>query len=116
MQACEEALLHTDFSRDPPALERMLTADFEEISSSGRLSDRQAVAQWLLHKDPAARWHLQELAVTELTPVLRLVRYHAKQILPVASAGSGALHSSLWRFSASAQCWQLQFHQATKLS
>lgn len=115
MQACEEALLHTDFSSKVAALEKMLTADFTEVSSSGVISTRQVVVNWLLGKDAAARWRFNTLSVTELTADLRLVLYHAQQIAPVPSTSKGALHSSLWCYNGALQCWQLRFHQATKI-
>ena len=115
MQACEEALLHTDFSADPAALDNWLTADFTEVSSSGIVSGRDAVMAWLLRKDPRARWQLTDLGATDLAQGLRLVRYHATQTAPQASTSKGALHCSLWSFNPSLQRWQLRFHQATKI-
>lgn len=115
MQACEEVLLHTDFSNKAVLLEQMLTADFAEVSSSGVISKRQVVVSWLLGKDPAARWRFTDVSVTELTADLRLVRYHAQQIAPLPSTSKGALHSSLWCYNGALQCWQLRFHQATRI-
>ena len=115
MLALEDALLHRDHGAAPAALGRMLAPAFTEVSSSGRESDRAAVLQWLLHKDPAARWQLSDLQAEELAPGVRLVRYHAQQVAPVRSPGNGAWHCSLWCFDDSGQCWQLRFHQATRL-
>jgi len=115
MQALEEALLHNDHASTPGQLERMLAPEFTEIASSGRRSDRAAVLHWLLHKDPAARWQLHDLQAETLAPGLRLVRYHAQQVAPVRSNSNGAWHCSLWTYSAAAECWQLRFHQATRL-
>lgn len=114
MLACEQHLLHGDFRDDPGALERLFAPDFVEISH-GRVSDRAQVIAWLLQKDPEARWAFNDLQVTELAPGVRLVRYHAQQILPQPSQGNGALHSSIWCFSKEMQLWQLRFHQATRL-
>ena len=114
MLACEEALLHSDFSNDRLPLDRVLAPDFVEISH-GRVSDRAQVVAWLLRKDPAARWAFEGVHVTELAQGVRLVRYHAKQSSPTASEGKGALHSSIWCFSREQHCWQLKFHQATKI-
>ena len=111
----EEKLLHTDFSKHPELLEHLLAAEFTEINASGLTGSRAAVCQWLLQKDKAARWRLSELVVTELQPLMRLVNYHASQIAPVPSASKGALHSSIWNFNQQRQCWQLRFHQATKV-
>lgn len=115
MQLLEEALLHADHTRAPARLEMMLAPEFREVASSGRQSDRAAVMHWLLHKDPAARWQLHDLQAEVLAPGLRLVRYHAQQVAPVRSSGNGAWHCSLWTFSTAAGCWQLRFHQATRL-
>lgn len=115
MLACEQALLHTDFSGDIVALDRLLAPDFVEISN-GRVSERAQVVAWLLRKDPAARWSFDDMHVSELAQGVRLVRYRARQILPEASQGHGALHSSIWCFSRELRCWQLRFHQATKIS
>lgn len=114
MLTCEQELLHGDFRDDPAALERLLTSDFVEISH-GRVSDRAQVIAWLLKKDSAARWEFADLHVTELASDVRLVRYRAKQTLPQPSQRNGALHSSIWCFSDGLKCWQLRFHQATKI-
>lgn len=111
----EERLLHTDFSNQPQLLEDMLAAEFTEINASGQTGSRAAVCQWLMQKNKAARWRLTEVVVTELQPQMRLVNYHASQIAPVPSASKGALHSSIWNFNQQLQCWQLRFHQATKV-
>lgn len=115
MLACEQTLLHTDFSDDIVALDRLLAADFVEISN-GRVSERAQVVAWLLRKDPAARWSFDDIHVNELAPGIRLVRYRAKQILPEASQGGGALHSSIWCLNREMHCWQLRFHQATRVA
>jgi len=115
MQALEEALLHANHANAPVQLEHMLAPEFTEVASSGRRSDRAAVLHWLLHKDTAARWQLHDLQVEILAPGLRLVRYHAQQVAPVRSNSNGAWHCSLWTFSHAAACWQLRFHQATRL-
>lgn len=114
MQACETALLHTDFSRQPELLELMLAHDFQEVSSMGR-SGRESVRQWLLQKDPRARWEIDQLEASEIAQDLRLVTYHARQVIPERTASKGSLHSSLWCYSKQLQCWQLRFHQASKL-
>jgi hypothetical protein len=115
MQALETALLHDDHTHDVAALERLLASEFIEVNSFGGETSRSEVLQWLLQKDPAARWQLSEFAVQELAEGLCLVRYHAQQIAPQRSASKGARHVSLWGLSAELKCWQLRFHQATKV-
>jgi Uncharacterized protein conserved in bacteria len=114
MQALELKLLHQDHRAAPEELEALLAPEFQEVASSGHRSDRAAVMRWLLQKDPAWRWELRELSVDELTSELRLVRYHARQIVPLRPESKGAWHSSLWHRNGAGQ-WQLRFHQATRL-
>lgn len=115
MQACEEYLLHSDFRERPQVLDSLLAAEFVEVAATGTIASRAEVLQWLQDKDPAARWEFSELQAVELAPGLRHVRYHARKLLPVPSTGKGSLHSSLWRYNDALRCWQLYFHQATRL-
>jgi len=115
MQALEAALLHDDHSHAVAALERLLASEFIEVNSFGGETSRSEVLQWLLQKDPVARWQFNEFTVHELAEGLCLVRYHAQQVAPQRSGSKGARHVSLWGFDAVLQCWQLRFHQATKV-
>jgi hypothetical protein len=115
LQSLEETLLHGDHLRDPAALERLLAPEFIEVNAVGGETSRNEVLGWLLQKNPAARWQLRDMDVQELAQGLCLVRYHAQQIAPQRSTSKGARHVSLWSFSGALQCWQLRFHQATKV-
>jgi hypothetical protein len=114
MQQLEQALLHADHRANPAKLEQLLAPDFQEVSPRGTVSSREDVMQWLLQKDPAHRWQWQDWQVQELAPQVCLVRYHAQQCVP-ASPSKGSLHSSLWRYDQTLQCWRLAFHQSTKV-
>lgn len=115
MQALEDALLHTGHAQNPAALEQVLAPEFVEVNAMGGETSRSEVLRWLLQKDPTARWQFSEVVVQELAKDLRLVRYHAHQIAPQRSTSKGARHVSLWAYSTALQCWQLRFHQATKV-
>lgn len=114
MQQLEQALLHQDFQHKPAELERLLAADFMEVSPQGSQTTRSEVLQWLLQKNPEDRWLFTDWQVNEVTPGLRVVRYHAVRCVP-ASASKGARHLSLWRQHAEGH-WQLWFHQSTKVA
>jgi hypothetical protein len=114
MLALELWLLHTDHRTDPAALELRLAPGFEEVAASGHRADRASVLAWLLDKYPALRWELNELTVSDAGDGLRLVRYHARQVVPERPQSKGAWHSSFWKRDASGH-WQLWFHQATRL-
>lgn len=115
MQLLETALLHTDFSAQPQQLDLLLADSFEEVSPNGQTSSRAQVSHWLLHKDASQRWQLSQWQVTELAPTVRLVRYHAVQMVP-ASQSKGSMHCSLWMYDLALQSWRLRFHQSSKVS
>jgi hypothetical protein len=115
MLALELSLLHDDFSADTEALEQMLGEDFREISPFGTVTARPEVIKWILDKDPASRWSLADFHVEVLGNDARLLTYHAARTGPLASGSKGARHCSLWRFNSAQQCWQLAFHQSTKV-
>lgn len=110
----EELLLHQDFSASPGQLEAMLGEDFREIDPGGREVPRDKVVEWLLGKDPAARWEFTRFEVQELAAGLVLATYHARQIQPAGASSGGAVHSSIWREKLPGKTWQLVFHQSTR--
>lgn len=114
MQTLELRLLHTDFRNDASALEAMLADDFHEVSPRGQLTSRAEVVQWLLRKEPTHRWQCTDWHVTELAASVRLVRYHAVQVIP-PSRSRGAVHCSLWSYDEALRDWRLRFHQSCKL-
>jgi hypothetical protein len=115
MQSLETHLLHTDFHNDSAAIEALLADDFQEVSPLGAVTSRAEVVQWLLQKDSSQRWQFSDWQLTELAPIVRLVRYHAVRVVP-ASQSKGALHCSVWSYDAAEQCWRLRFHQSSKVS
>ena len=115
LQQLEQQLLHTDFTASPAQLEAMLADDFAEVSPLGRSSTRAQVLEWLLHKDPLHRWHFSAWQFTTLAPAAALLRYHAVQSVP-PSQSKGALHVSLWCFNSERHCWQLRYHQSSKVT
>jgi hypothetical protein len=116
MLARELSLLHRDFSRDSETLEQMLAPDFREISPAGALVTRQDVIRWILNKHAADRWTLTDFRVEADSGSTVLLSYHARRSGPEHAGSKGARHCSLWRFNAGLQCWQLAFHQSTKVS
>jgi hypothetical protein len=116
VQALELSLLHRDFSGDPEALEHLLAAEFREISPAGTVTTRQEVIHWILNKNPADRWSLTDITVEILGGDAILLAYHALRTGPTASGTKGARHCSMWRFNTELDCWQLAFHQSTRVT
>ena len=112
----EELLLHQDFSNSPEQLESMLGEDFREIDPGGREVGRDAVIQWILGKNPAARWEFAGFEVRQLAEDVVQATYLARQIHPQKKTSAGAMHCSLWRENGPGKHWQLIFHQTTKIA
>jgi hypothetical protein len=100
----EERLLHPDREPDRKELFSLLTDDFREFCSSGRIFNRQQVLDDLLSSTarPATIHHFYVEALAE---TVALVTYRVTT--PVAVSH----RSSLWVFRDNR--WQLQFHQGT---
>jgi hypothetical protein len=47
----EEKLLHSDVRKNPEILNELLSEDFEEIGSIGKISSREEVIDWLVTKE-----------------------------------------------------------------
>ena len=109
IKALEEKLLHSDVRKNPEILNELLAEDFEEIGSTGKVSIRDDVVQWLVTKERDARWSLSEFRVRELTPDLVLAVYCAIKV----GNSSGSIRSSIWKQSGGH--WKMVFHQATKM-
>ena len=112
----EESLLHTDMRSHPETLNALLAIEFEEVSPTGQIVSRESVLEWLLNKDVNVRWALEDFQFRDLGNELVLLRYQAKQIAPQVSTSLGSLRTSLWRKNIDTECWQMVFHQATKIS
>jgi len=109
----EEKLLHTDVRGNPEILNELLSEDFEEIGSIGKISSREEVANWLVTKDKDIEWTLSEFRVRELTPELVLVNYRANKKGQLSNNSKGSLRSSIWKLCDDK--WKMIFHQGTKI-
>jgi len=87
----EELLLHQDFSSSPELLESMIGDDFYEINSDGKIVERGEVVEWLLGKNPTARWQFSSFNVVNLSDNLVLATYKARQIVPEGKSAGGSV-------------------------
>jgi len=113
LRDCEETLLHTDFSQRRAMLEDLLAPDFIEFGVTGRINKRESVLEWLLNKDKNARWLFSDFRIQACNNEMAVVIYHAIQ-QGKEDVSKGALHSSVWQWSAELESWQMVFHQASK--
>ena|SRR5580698_1908240 len=104
LYSLEERLLHPDREPDRTALIPMLSEDFKEFCSSGRIFNRQQTIDVMMSSAPRAAT-IHHFYVTQLAENVALATYRSTTAL-------AATHrSSLWVFRDNH--WQLLFHQGT---
>ena len=106
----EETLLRPETRSDPTLLTALLTEEFREIGSSGRLFSRDAILDDLRAESAPRRVSLSGFECRMLSDTLALVTYktvrETSQMPPYA-----ALRSSIWIYRDAR--WQVLFHQGT---
>ena len=116
----ELKLLNTDLRANPSVIDELLDNAFEEISNNGQVNTRQQVVTWLLNKDNAQLWSLQNFRIKWLSNNTVITIYHAVVHDQTTEATNGlkqksnpgSIHSSVWQRSN--EHWKMVFHQATK--
>ncbi len=107
LQALEERLLQPEVRGNRALLEELLTPEFSEFGSSGRVFGREAIVALLAAEQGSNDMRLEELACDLLAPGVALVTYRI-----VRGAGPGSLRSSVWVQRDGR--WQMRFHQGTR--
>jgi hypothetical protein len=110
LERLETELLHALTRHDPEHISNLLTEDFCEFGSSGRIYSKTDILEFLRTESPR-RFSVTDLRVTVLADGIALVRYQVRQEEP-GRESSESLRSSLWVLRDSR--WQLLFHQGTK--
>lgn len=105
IRALEEKLLNTDVRTSPDKLSRLLTDDFFEIGSSGRVWRKQD----LMGEQGAGevRMTLSEFDMYPISGEAVLATYRIMN----EDTGIETLRSSIWKFRD--ERWQMFFHQGT---
>ncbi len=111
----ELKLLHTDMRVNPSVADALLSEEFEEIGNDGRVQSRQAVIEWLLHKDAQQRWSLEDFRIKMLSndvvmAIYRAVKMNAS-LETYLKPSKASLRSSIWRRHGDS--WKMVFHQAS---
>jgi hypothetical protein len=107
----EERLLHTDVRENSIIVTELLSDDFEEVGSDGKISSREEVIEWLVNKEENVRWSLNDFRIKELSPDLIVATYIAvKDNQPNSSR---SIRSSIWKKYS--DNWKMIFHQGTKI-
>lgn len=108
----EESLLEPTVRKSAAELAALMTEDFAEFGSSGRVYDRQVVIEALL-AEPAVPWRgtLGDFAVRLLAPGTALVTYRLLPRGAAAGLAHSSLRSSIWQLEG--ERWRMVFHQGT---
>lgn len=102
----EAQLLNPAVRKDPLAVAALLTDDFREFGSSGRVyTKREIIAA--LGTEQQAVIEMTDLAAVELCRGIVLVTYRSRR------EGVEALRSSVW--VRKGKTWKMAFHQGTRV-
>jgi hypothetical protein len=108
----EERLLDPVVRRSPEAVGRLLDDDFEEIGSSGRLFDRDALIEALAGETTSGRMTIDDWSTHPVGPDVVLAVFSTR-----ATGSDGvsrvSRRSSIWIRRGGR--WLLRFHQGTRV-
>jgi len=110
LRRLEEALLNPVVRRDRARVSALLTEDFLEFGSSGRVWTRDRILDLLAsaaYQLPSA----EDFECRKIAEGVALVTYRSVRADPQTGQRSAALRSSLWVEESGE--WRMRFHQGT---
>jgi hypothetical protein len=110
LRALEEELLQPAVRKTASRLDALLSDDFMEFGSSGRVFDKQAIIDILKSESPTRR-SLTGFRTLSLGPGVVLTTYRATSYDASGEQPIHSLRSSVWRLLDAR--WQIVFHQGT---
>lgn len=108
----EEKLLSPETRKSSDEVMALLSENFIEIGSSGRIYEKQDVLDALKVEKPT-QFSLADFKAIPLADGVVLVTYRSTMEREDGKAGSSSLHSSIWKKGQGG--WKLVFHQGTPL-
>jgi hypothetical protein len=114
IQSLELRLLHADLTATPNVAEELLSEEFEEIGSNGRITGREQVREWLRSKRSDEHWNFTEFRARSLSTELVLATYRATKVGSGEYGSKGSRRCSLWKCCNGN--WRMVFHQATGIA
>lgn len=109
LRNCEEALIDPEVRRDRERGKALLSADFVEFGSSGRVWSRDAILD-LMQQEDYAPVELEDFRCVVLSETVALVTYSASGNGP--EGRTNTLRSSIWTMEDG--IWKMRFHQGTR--
>ncbi len=113
LKQLEEALLQPRVRKSREAVEKLLSDDFVEFGSSGRIYNKQDTLEALGQED-AAQYSMSEFRAVLLAPEAVLTTYRVSRFTPDDGRTTISLRSSLWIKTDGRR--QLLFHQGTPVA
>lgn len=109
----EEALLNPEIRNNEPLLNSLLSTEFLEFSSSGKVYTRRKIIEALLNEKDVF-YSLNNFKIKELAPDVILATYIANlKINKLSSNTKSSLRSSIWKKID--EKWSMTFHQGTNI-
>jgi len=112
IKALEEKLNQAAVRKSPSGLTGLLSEDFIEFGSSGKVYSRQEVIELLMHESEG-QIDLEDFNIEMLSGDVALVTYKASAYDGQTLKTIYSLRSSIWKLINDR--WQLVFHQGTKI-
>ena len=110
LRSLEETLLRPEVRRDGVRVAKLLTDDFVEFGSSGRVLTKSEVVAELQLELAGSDFSVEDLCVKMLAREVALVTYIATR--RGGEAALSSLRSSIWRREG--REWRMCFHQGTR--
>ena len=110
LRKLEEDMLQPEIRRSPEAVASLLTDDFCEFGSSGRIFSKSEILE-ALRTETGGQISIADFFLRSLTAETALVTYRAIRRAGAHQAGRTSLRSSMWVLRDGR--WQMLFHQGT---
>src|SRR5579871_1247823 len=111
LKSLEETLLDPAFRKNSEQVSALLTDDFLEFGSSGRIFDKAAILEEIRNEPPHPAAILSDFAIRPLAPEVILVTYRTTRHDSSGQTIRQARRSSIWVHHNGT--WQITFHQGT---
>jgi len=112
LRRLEESLLNPAVRRDGERLRTMLTEDFLEFGSSGRVWTRKSIIELLATEKNFFPPAIEDFHCTMLTDKVALVTYRTLRKDGKSGESLESLRSSIWTRQDGE--WRMRFHQGTR--
>jgi len=114
LRQLEESLLNPAVRRDGERLRTMLTEDFLEFGSSGKVWTRKSIIELLATEKNFYSPSIEDFHCSMLTDKVALVTYRTLRNDGKSGESLESLRSSIWTREDGA--WRMRFHQGTRRS